>query len=257
MVVARQNGVTLDTPAGAPLPVLRIALPAQPDVELPNLTDSWAWAHAQVAGEDSTAQKITDALGQGPELSLSRLVCPRILSPQTDYLACVVPTFELGRLTGLGHAVSEDALKAPGALAPAWLSGDAAPKDLSLPVYYSWAFRTGEGGDFETLARGLTPDTPAGLGLRDVDISKPGFDAGGATKTALQGALRPVQLLDPDGKPAVDAPPPPAFQTNLAAILNAPGKAEATPGVDPVLAPPIYGRWHAAAPIVTAPAGAG
>ena len=41
-----------------------------------------------------------------PERSLSRLLCPRMLQPNTDYIACVVPTFELGRRAGLGEGAT-------------------------------------------------------------------------------------------------------------------------------------------------------
>ena len=58
-----------------------------------------------------------------------------------------MPTFEAGRKAGLGlevTAADEDHL------APAW---DATQPRAQLPVYYHWEFATGEGGDFETLAR--------------------------------------------------------------------------------------------------------
>jgi hypothetical protein len=83
--------VHLSTPAG-PLPTLQVAAPARSTVELPDLKDSWAWAHAQVAADDSTPANVTAALNGGSELSLSRRVCPRILAPDTEYIACVVPT---------------------------------------------------------------------------------------------------------------------------------------------------------------------
>ena len=39
-----------------------------------------------------------------PSRLLARLLCPRQLHPQTSYQAFVVPTFERGRLAGLGDA---------------------------------------------------------------------------------------------------------------------------------------------------------
>src|SRR6266540_1931334 len=50
------------------------------------------------------------------ELSLSRLVCPRRLEPDTAYVACVVPTFELGRKSGRGTTVADDEAAAANAL---------------------------------------------------------------------------------------------------------------------------------------------
>ena len=56
------------------------------------------------------------------------------------------------------------------AMAPAWTLTATAPTQVKLPVYYSWQFRTGEGGDFASLARRLKINVPAGLGQRTVAI---------------------------------------------------------------------------------------
>src|SRR5690349_5584987 len=48
VVVRKQDGVRLRPPPTEPLPVLEIGAPALPSAELPNLADSWAWAHAQL-----------------------------------------------------------------------------------------------------------------------------------------------------------------------------------------------------------------
>lgn len=79
VVVAVGPGVRLDPPGGGPLPVLRIGPPAVPETELPDLADSWAWAHAQVAPTGPGATALTDALGGDPARNLSRLVCGRLL----------------------------------------------------------------------------------------------------------------------------------------------------------------------------------
>ena len=65
---------------------------------------------------------MTRLLHDRPDRTLSRLVCGRVLAPATDYLACVVPTFELGRLAGLGLDVTADE---EAKLRPAWTLGDA------------------------------------------------------------------------------------------------------------------------------------
>ena len=51
VVVRKQEGVTLRTDRNLPLPVLEIKAPARPERELPDLSESWAWAHAQVIGQ--------------------------------------------------------------------------------------------------------------------------------------------------------------------------------------------------------------
>jgi hypothetical protein len=157
VVVTAANSTVTVTP-GAPLPVLGCPL-----AELPDLTESWAWAHAQVTG---AATATVDALLATPGAALSRLICPRRLTPGTAYLACIVPAFEAGVLAGLGQQAP-----APGApLTPAW--GGGAPARVQLPVYYRWTFATGPSGDFATLAGQLRPRLIAAeLGLRDIDIS--------------------------------------------------------------------------------------
>ena len=81
---------------------------AQAEHELPDLADSWAWAHAQVAGGQRNADSLKQSLAGDPALTVSRLLCPRRLDPLTDYLACVVPAFELGRKAGLGLPIQPD-----------------------------------------------------------------------------------------------------------------------------------------------------
>ena len=146
VIVRQQEGVLLSSSADAPLPILNINGPAKPVDELPDLVDSWAWVHAQVAASslaeaDPTALK--NDIRTRPERSLSRLLCPRILQPNTDYVACVVPTFELGRKAGLGEEIKDTELTAANGLLPAWSFTPNPPTSARLPVYYHWRFRTG------------------------------------------------------------------------------------------------------------------
>jgi hypothetical protein len=84
---------------------------------LPDLADSWAWAHAQLGAHvGATEDELRDRARQrSPDCPVARLLSPRLLTPFTDYFACVVPAFETGRLAGLGQTVDPNA-----ALAPAW-----------------------------------------------------------------------------------------------------------------------------------------
>ncbi len=213
--------------------------------------------HAQVAASslaETDPNLLKNDIRTRPERSLSRLLCPRILQPNTDYVACVVPTFELGRKAGLGEEIKEADLTAANALKPAWSVTPTAPESVRLPVYYHWRFRTGEGGDFESLVRLLRAvPAPDRLGKRPMDISEPGFELPATfpddAELSLEGALRPLENRAfapwPD-----DAQEP--FQTELAKIVNAAGEALIIdPDSDPLLAPPLYGQWHAARSIVT------
>ena len=253
VVVRQQDGVQLASVPDAPLPQLRISAPARPFIELPNLTECWAWAHGQAAADSmADPNAVGAALDGAPHLSLSRLVCPRLLTPNTDYLACVVPTFNLGKKAGLGQAIADSELTAATASAPAWTLTATAPTQIQLPVYYSWTFRTGEGGDFASLARRLKINVPDGLGQRTVAIGRPGFNVPGLdakTTVKVEGALLPIKDTS---APVVWADPDaPAFELALKDIVNQPGSQVIGSNADPLLAPPLYGRWHAGRAIVT------
>jgi hypothetical protein len=243
VVVRKQPGVELRPPNAQPLPTLNILAPAKPGDELPDLSESWAWAHAQLTGVEKGLVK--DKLLSDPTRNVSRLLCPRRLDTSTEYIACVVPTFDVGKRAGLGTAiVAVDETK----LDPAWLSGTLAPVQITLPVYYSWEFRTGVGGDFEELVRRLQPrELPPEVGKRRMDIAHPGFPMPDASTPGsvlgLEGALR-VLNTKPDDWPATTRVP---FQNVLMPILNTPWKLATDPTAtgDPVVAPPVYGCWHA------------
>jgi hypothetical protein len=150
---------------GRPLPSISLTA-TQVQTELPDLAESWLWAHSQAvstvdvvtpptpANQSAAAQTLSTEMQNSPERNISRLVCPRRLTPRTDYVACVVPATDGGRQRGLGQPVNGDTLGL------AWSMQ--APNDIELPVYFSWTFSTGPVGDIETLARRLR--TPAQYG---------------------------------------------------------------------------------------------
>src|SRR5687768_14961464 len=108
VIVRQQPGVFLGSSADSPLPTLNIGGDAKPGDELPDLVDSWAWVHAQAAASNlaqTDPELLKNDMRTRPERSLSRLLCPRILEPKTDYVACVVPAFELGCKAGLGEEI--------------------------------------------------------------------------------------------------------------------------------------------------------
>src|SRR5262245_7653704 len=249
VVVRQQPGVALLPPRNQSLPMLEIKTPARPGVELADLSESYLWAHAQVTGVERS--DLAAALASEPGRTVSRLLAPRRLDPLTDYVACVVPAFEVGRQAGLGQTVSATTLE------PAWASGADAPAEILLPVYVSWTFRTGAARDFEALARRLKPNQlPPDAGKRAMDISRPGFVMSPDPSTkcqpitlGLEGALRPLGGKSDEWPNQTRLP----FQTALASILGTPWELSTTAGshADPILAPPVYGCWHAAAHIVS------
>jgi hypothetical protein len=250
IVVRKQAGVELNPSSGDSLPALTIKDPATPATELPDLAESWVWAHAQMTGTDKSQIKAT--MVSDPARSVSRLLCPRRLEPATEYLACLVPAFEVGRKAGLGLAIDPEEDER---LDPAWLSGGQSSPEIVLPIYYSWEFRTAADGDFEELVRLLEPrELPAQVGKRPMDISRPGFviqPQATPVTLGLEGALRVVDSESDDWPDEARAP----FQTALATILNTPWEilVNVVLDKDPIVAPPVYGCWQAGVHEVVVP----
>ncbi|MTV36367.1 hypothetical protein [Duganella radicis] len=218
-------------------------------------------------------------LAKDADAAYSRLVCPRRLEPNTSYTALLIPAYETGRLAGLGHPPTT----APSASAIAWDSYPGRLEALLVPYYYRWQFRTAEVGDFETLVRRLKARVvDAKVGYRDIDVQRPGLQLPGIASEELGGILKlggalraPESALDPAQlalrkKYEEWDVPPHAFQAALAGLINlgddyllkpAPD-AHAASGAevgtraedgteeevspDPLVLPPLYGRWHAA-----------
>jgi hypothetical protein len=242
VVVVRREGIELKAEGQRPLPVLTIADRAH--AELPDLSEAWAWAHAQVGGVTTDAD--LDAALQGqPERTLSRLLCPRRLKPKTPYFGCVVPTYLGGVRAGLGEPVVDAEV-----LQPAWTLGADQPNDIRLPVYFHWEFSTGAAGDFESLVWQLERRrlTFADVGTRKLAIGSAGYGLPASAAVDLEGALAPD--VDPAAR---FVGPSPSYQTRLRDLVN----EAAVSGPLPVLAPPIYGRWHALQRAIPDPIGGG
>jgi hypothetical protein len=233
LVVMPRDKAKLDP--GRPLPVLTCAR-----TELPDLSESWAWAHAQVTGV-AEAEDVNPVLTGSPELNLSRLISPRKLEPRKQYYACLVPAFRVGVQAGLGQPITIEEL------VPAWPSpGEDGPDEITLPVYYHWEFSTGPAGDFESLIRLLKPaNLPKEVGLRPLDVGNPGLGLppAAADTVGLEGALRTPQT-EPTAWPDEQGG---QFQDALRALLNKVEESLDEPvDSEPVVGPPLYGRWHAA-----------
>ena len=226
-------------------PVLTLTARAQ----LPPAAESWAWAHAQISRAvtvPSDPAKIGEAVGNAIEADLdharSRLLSPRRLIGGTQYHAFLVPAFETGRLAGLGRS-----LQGVPSLKPSWGQPEH-EADRDMPIYHQFSFRTSLVGDFETLARRLTPQ-PVGdeFGKRDMDVSHPGYgvDPGAGALAGLEGALAPPELTREEFPAEWDGLPTDIQQTLDAGAAAMAPPAERKPRPRLVLVPPAYGRLHA------------
>lgn len=235
-VVPERDGIHLERREGTRLKVLSIDRNA--GWELPDPTDSWAWAHVQADIDPSAG--IGDAFNSTPEAFRARLMCPRRLTANASYLACLVPIFNTGIAAGLGRPIPA------GAPAPGWSKRTEGP--IELPVYHSWRFQTGPEGDFEALVRRLRPAELQGtVGVAALDIGDPG---GGLPSVPDIHVDYRAPLVSPANlSTRWDKKHRDAFQSDLAASLNAglgdvhrqhsePYDASRD---DPVAAPPCYG----------------
>ena len=221
--------------------------------ELPDLADSWSWAHAQVVSSASESVGLQSDLQSRPQTNVSRLICPRRLSESTNYVACLVPAFEPGRLRGLGLA--DDKAPAMQTIAPAW--NKQAVADVVLPVYHWWEFSTSVSGDFESLARRLkTPSAYKGTPLADA-LGKVGTSP--MSVDPVLNGIQPVPLETMEGalvpiKYQPGTKPNDTQAKSLMAIVNTPAAQAANPVTDAGLnsegarlevKPQVVGGWHA------------
>jgi hypothetical protein len=248
-----------------PLPSIAITDPSA----LPATDELWAWAHVHVnrgivpgaglVSEDMAAvlPRFAATLAENPDLAYSRLISPRRLAANEAYHAFVVPVFESGRLAGL----KLDPAATPDATHSAWADYPGREEGASLPYYHRWFFRTGEVGDFEYLVRKLRPKpVDPRVGTRDVDVLEPGAslppiaDNDPPGVLPLGGALRvPDAALTAEAQQERERrdrwaqPYPHPFQRALASLVNLaddrPSGTASDP--DPLIVPPLYGRWHA------------
>lgn len=232
----------------------------------------WAWAHVHVnedlikddtpdqetvlsgnSEQDKVLEEYKRVLNDNPDMAYSRIMCPVKLKENTAYHAFLIPSFESGRLTGLGINPEEQFYKAGTQLrpfTPSWPGSDevtynniiARVDPKSFPYYYRWYFRTGNAGDFEYLVRLLKPQTiDSRVGNRDMDVTGPGSNIAGISDGELKpdnkkypdlkgvlrlgGALKipEIAIADPETHNKYenwDQPYPREFQTELAAFIN-------------------------------------
>ena len=225
-----------------PAPILTVPLSA-----LPPLDESWAWAHVEARLPDTSDLAAATAAVAGSARTRSgtvvaRLLSPRKLTPDTEWIAAVVPVPSSG----------------------AWPAPAAGTNAIEVRVFHWWRFRTGQSGSFEDLARRLkkADGHDLGLGARSVDVSTP-FPGDVrslemAASVDLDGALRAPGPSRPETWTDADAQA--AFRERMTTLLNAPAALRETPADDePVdggvdggpldrdelaVGPPLYGSHH-------------
>lgn len=257
---------------GRPLPYVDVPAAA---TRFPPADQLWAWAHVHVNGglgvdpndTAALAARLDASVRADRDVAYSRLLSPRILAPNTGYHAFLIPSFETGRLAGLGHGPDG----APHATHSAWADYPGRQEATLFPYYHRWYFRTGTVGDFEYLVRLLQPRTvDPRVGRRDIDVLHPDANLPGIPELGgvlrLGGALRaPLATLSEDDLAEYQryeqwgSPYPHPFQTALTALVNLAADyhdqsardANAGSGLgpdveaddDPLIVPPLYGRW--------------
>jgi hypothetical protein len=271
-----------------PLNYITLSDAADAGVVFPAEEDLWAWGHVHInkdivgsgdnpvsSNETAFINQFKTVLADNPDYAYSRILSPRKLGSDTAYHAFLVPTFEAGRLAGLG--IDPAGVTGFGANTIAWSNYSGRQESKNFPYYYRWFFRTGSVGDFEYLVRLLKPRVAdSRVGRRDIDVQDPGSNINGISDARLKGILRlggalqvPTACLSAEEfadyknyDQWYDSYPHP-FQQQLASFINladdyttkTTAAAHAGSGLtiedenpddpDPLITPPLYGRWHA------------
>ncbi len=213
---------------------------------LPDLGQSWAWAHGQISAleEGESVQEIID---HQPHRAISRLLCPRKLRSRTRYTAFLVPSFLRGRLAGLNQPIPDTGATVVDGLTAAWTHED---NNVLLPIYYKWQFSTGTQGDFEFLVRKLRARQITGdVGKRPIDVGAPdpGLPPAAEAPLEMEGALKaltttPAPWPDAQRRRFLNGHAP---KIGLTELVNRPQDLLDGGHFDPIVVPPLYGRWHA------------
>jgi hypothetical protein len=254
--------------SGGPLPSFELREGLDPASIFGRPDQTWGWAHVHVSQniignslQTKTAQEVSaveqnlqQTLQANSDVASSRLLCARKLEKSTAYHAFVIPAFEVGRLAGVGLDIPQNT----SGQRSAWDDGQRVH-----PIYYRWFFRTGEKGDFEFLVDLLEP-RPADkrVGVRSMDMQDPGYEVEGMSGSLrvmdLEGALKSTEMEPspqqwPPAGTVFNNPPAGSAgrflnqieqKVNLQFDLQQPSD---NPHPDPIVSPPLYGKWYAMA----------
>jgi hypothetical protein len=259
LLILKEDEFTRNTQGGTPTPFIRIKETALQKVFYPE-TELHHFAHVHVletladsiqSSASQAANQLGGTVGRNPDLALSRIICPRKPDPNSTFHAFLVPAYETGRLAGLGQDTA-------GIIAqkPSWQRSNLGNIPFDMPYYYTWSFKTDDNGDFEKLVRAIKVRSVAANSAREMDLTAPGLGLKPEGNDATIGAEGALQSTTHQTTPwPVDDP---TLQSKLKDILNLNSTLQTTnPTIpsgdfyspklaeDPVITPPVYGRWHA------------
>ncbi|KAB2916131.1 MAG: hypothetical protein F9K23_08455 [Bacteroidetes bacterium] len=223
---------------------------------IPSEQEIWAWAHIQVNSDitDDGLSETTniindyaDLIQDSPDKVISRIISPRKLKLNKNYRAFLIPTFKRGIQAALGQEVLA------GKQEPGWYHNPVSPNTNPdyFPYYYSWGFSTGEYGDFESLARKITPSVPSpDMGKMKMDMTRPNH--GWLDNIVIESQEDWDGHLDMEGvlKQPLPLTPelPIEIETVYTDLVNLGDDFQNTASgtiTDPTLTIPFYGQWYA------------
>jgi len=287
LVVLKEGEFTTQDPTNGPLPSIKIEGDGATSTFLPKPDELTAWAHIHVNDNldpsdigDATAAvaRLTTIIKDNPDLAHCRIICPRKLEQNTSYHAFLIPTYETGRLAGLG--VDAATLATIPAQTASWGTAHTTENDR-WPIYFNWFFKTGNAGDFEYLVRQLQPKVMDDeVGRRPMDIQNANYGLEYQVELATEEFKTTLSLegaLTVPGTSGESYPYPDAeddinynsltdtnFREQMQDLVNLGEDLRGNTFLatsssyygnlliggenlddDPIVAPPLYGRWHA------------
>jgi hypothetical protein len=273
LIVLKEQEFVRSTTKPGLLPQIVINDPVS---SLPDLEQSWGWAHTQITQQIQDTETLRETLASEPHKMTSRILALRKLEPNSHYVAFLVPTFEVGRLAGLGLQVDGRIKGTSFAWRVSGSPSEISPTQHILPVYYQWQFSTSiQGEDFESLVRKLEPLTLSEriaemIGILKLDVSKPFTSVGrefglqkplffgGVLWSPLAKRLASSKKIDvhnyviPSSDP--EDPSPQEIKNfimkmkeliDLGESLSWSFVKSPISSEDPIISPPMYGKWHA------------
>lgn len=209
-------------------------------------------AHVQIdSAVEVTRENVNDLLDENPDCGISRILCTSTLEENSTYVALLIPTYELGRLAGLGLSV-DDVRLGKCAWENLLANQNQRPDGLTFPVYFKWKFHTSiVKADFKTLASQLfftgEKEYDQMKAYLDVDISQSGLGDVHFDEEKVMDVPAALMLDKKNLEPRKEDD---SYTTALKDLLelNPVLKENETGEInmeeDPWIVPPVYGARH-------------